>query len=134
MLHGVSKNFQCQLLKPERIEKIKLKSKKFGIIYHIEGEVGRRIFHVRRYEVPKQLNNSDVIQIRSEGEEINVVLVIDEGPNGEEVDLEEIESKTYYEGDRTGKMTLTEVVKSGGSVLEIIGGLLDIVTSFIDIA
>ena len=44
--HGTSENFQSLLLKPERENKVKLKSRKFGIVYHTEGDVGNRIFHV----------------------------------------------------------------------------------------
>ena len=44
LLHGTSQNFQCLLLRPDKVDKIKLKSDKFGIIYHIEGDVGNRIF------------------------------------------------------------------------------------------
>ena len=129
--HGTSENFQSLLLKPERENKVKLKSKKFGIVYHTEGEVGNRIFHVRRYEIPEDMNESGSVKVNSIGNETKVRWVIDEGPNGEEKQLEEIECKAYYEKDRTGGKTMADYLSTGGSILKIINSTCKIVNSFI---
>ena len=129
--HGTSDNFQSLLLKPERENKVKLKSKKFGIVYHTEGDVGNRIFHVRRYEIPKDINESGSVNVKTIGDETMVCWVIDEGPNGEEKELEEIECKAYYERDRTGGKTIIDYLLTGGSILKIINSTLNAVNSFI---
>ena len=131
LYHGASENFQSLLLKPERENKVKLKSKKFGIVYHTEGEVGNRIFHVRRYEIPEDMNESGSVKVNSIGNETKVRWVIDEGPNGEEKQLEEIECKAYYEKDRTGGKTMADYLSTGGSILKIINSTCKIVNSFI---
>ena len=129
--HGTSENFQSILLKPERENKVKLKSKKFGIVYHTEGDVGNRIFHVRRYEIPEDINETGSVKVYNQGDETKVRWVIDESPNGEEKELEEIECKAYYEKDRTGGKTMADYLSTGGSILKIIDSTCKIVNSFI---
>ena len=58
-----------------------------------------------------------------EGGKEKVVL---EGPNGEEEDLEELESKTYRESDITGPMTLKDKLKIGQMGLTIANIVTDI--------
>ena len=129
--HGTSENFQSLLLKPERENKVKLKSKKFGVVYHTEGDVGNRIFHVRRYEIPDDINETGSVKLNNVSNEIKVRWVTDEGPNGEEIELEEIECKAYYEKDRTGGKTMADYLSTGGSILKIINSTCKIVNSFI---
>ena len=131
LIHGKSQNFQSLLLKPDRVNKIKLKSKKFGFIYHTEGDVGNRIFHVRRYEIPDEMAENNLIKVCYIGELTKVILIIEEGPNGEEKELEEIESKAYYERDRTGGKTLSDYLSSGESIMNVISSTFKIVASFI---
>ena len=131
LIHGKSQNFQSLLLKPVWINKITLKSKKFGLIYHTEGDVGNRIFHVRRYEIPDEMAENNLIKVCYIGELTKVILIIEEGPNGEEKELEEIESKAYYERDRTGGKTLSDYLSSGGTIMNIISSTYKIVASFI---
>ena len=131
LIHGKSQNFQSLLLKAGRVDKIKLKSKKFGFIYHTEGDVGNRIFHVRRYEIPDEMDDNNLIKVSCIGEQTKVSLIIEEGPNGEEKELEEIESKAYYERDRTGGKTLSDYLSSGGTIMNVISSTYKIVASFI---
>ena len=93
--------------------------------------VGNRIFHVRRYEIPKDINESGSVKINNIGDETMVHWVIDEGSNGEEKELEEIECKAYYEKDRIGGKTMAEYLSMGGSILKLINSTIKIVNSFI---
>ena len=93
-------------------------------MYHTEGDVGNRIFHVRRYEIPKDINESGSVKVDNIGDETMVRWVIDEGPNGEEKELEEIECKAYYEKDRTGGKTMADYLSTGGSILKVINSSL----------
>ena len=132
VIHGHSRNFECSLLLPDRPEKIKLKSKKFGVVYHTEGDIGNRVFYVRRYELPKNINkDGTTIQLRSQGNDTKVVLVIDEGPNGEEKNLDEVESKTFRESERTGGMTLKDYLSAGGSIANVFSKTAKGISSFI---
>ena len=121
IIHGYSKNFVCQLFIPNRPEKIKLKSKKFGLVYQTEGEIGNRVFQVKRYELPTKMKDGEpCIQLRTEGNETKVFLVIEEGANGDEKPLDEVESKTYRESERTGGKTSQNYLPLGGSIPNIL--------------
>ena len=75
-------------------------------MYYTEGETGNRVFHVRRYNIPKKrMIDGSMIQMREKGNDTKVVLVIDDGPNGEEIELDDVDSKTFRENERTGKQT-----------------------------
>ena len=107
LITGGRHNFQAILLHADREEWIKLKSKRFGVVKHIEGdEIGKRIFHFRVYEVKCE----GCIDIRHENDREKVYLVTEEGPNGEEVELLPVDTKTYDEStkvaslDRAGKL------------------------------
>ena len=55
LIRGGQSNFAAIYIKPYQSEPIKLSSKKFGLVQHTEGEeVGKRVFHLRRYTVKKQ--------------------------------------------------------------------------------
>ena len=134
ILHGHSKNFSCQLLIPDRPEKLKLKSSKFGVVYRTEGEVGNRIFYVRRYELPKKMKDGiGCIQLRTEDNNIKVVLVIDEGPNGEEMYLDDVESKAFSERENNGSTSLKDALSSGASLAEIFSEIAQGVCAFLSI-
>ena len=73
LITGGRLNFQAILLHADQEEWIKLKSKKFGVVKHIEGdEIGKRIFHFRVYEV----KNEGRIDLRTENGLEKVYLVI----------------------------------------------------------
>ena len=134
IVHGTSTNFECQLLIPDRPEKIRLRSRKFGVVYHTEGETGNRVFHVRRYDMPKKrMIAGSMIQMREKGNDTKVVLVIDDGPNGEEIELDDVDSKTFRENERTGKMALKDYLSSGGSIASIFSDIAQGICAFIDL-
>ena len=86
---------------------IKLKSGKFGVVKHVEGEEnGKRIFHFWQYEV----KNEGSIALRTEDGKDKVYLVIQEGPNGEEDELKPIDMKTYDERDRVAGSSLANAL------------------------
>ena len=56
-------NFQAILLHANQEEWIKLKSKRFGVVKHIEENgIGKRIFHFRVYEVKSDIIKPDAFQ------------------------------------------------------------------------
>jgi len=78
-------------------EWIQLKTKRFGIVKHIEGEeLGKQRFHFRVYEVKRE----GCICLRHEDGRDKVYLVIEEGPNGEEVELRPVDLHTYDESTK----------------------------------
>merc|ERR1712055_173915 len=95
LITGERQNFQAILLDAYSEERIRLKSKKFGVVKHIEGkdELGKRIFHFRVYEVKREGS----ICLRHEDGRDKVYLITEEGPNGEEVELRPVDLQTYDE-------------------------------------
>jgi len=94
LITGVSKNPEAKLLSANDEDWITLKSKRFGVTKHIEGEeLGKRIFHFRVYEVKRE----GCICLRHEDGRDKVYLITEEGPNGEEVELRPVDLQTYDE-------------------------------------
>jgi len=94
LITGVSKNPEAKLLTANDEDWITLKSKRFGVTKHIEGEeLGKRIFHFRVYEVKRE----GCICLRHEDGRDKVYLITEEGPNGEEVELRPVDLQTYDE-------------------------------------
>merc|ERR1711915_255449 len=98
LTNGKRFNFQAIQLFAKTVEKIELKSNKFGLVRHVEGEVGKRIFHLRRYTVDKETEKETRIETRTDAtEEQRVYLISDKDPNGGERELEPVKYTTYKE-------------------------------------
>ena len=62
IINGVKHHFSRHLLKPSKRVNIKLKSQRFGLCYHQEGDdYGRRVFQVERFEI----NHADKVEMRN---------------------------------------------------------------------
>jgi len=124
LITGERQNFQAILLDAYSEERIRLKSKKFGVVKHIEGkdELGKRIFHFRVYEVKREGS----ICLRHEDGREKVYLVAEEGPNGEEVELRPVDTKTY---DESAKVTsLVRAGRLANAITPWISAIGDILT------
>merc|ERR1711915_281009 len=99
LINGKRFNFQAIQLFAKTVEKIELKSNKFGLVRHVEGEVGKRIFHLRRYAVDKETEKETRIETRTDdaNEEQKVYLISNKNPNGGERELEPVKYTTYKE-------------------------------------
>merc|ERR1712215_283463 len=96
LITGERQNFQAIHLNANSKVPIKLKSKRFGVVNHIEGkdQIGKRIFHFQVYEVKREGS----ICLRHEDGGEKVYLVAEEGQNGEE--LLPVDTKTYDESTK----------------------------------
>merc|ERR1712215_61046 len=94
LITGERQNFQAIHLNANSKVPIKLKSKRFGVVNHIEAkdEIGKRIFHFQVYEVKREGS----ICLRHEDGGEKVYLVAEEGQNGEEL-LPPVDTKAYDE-------------------------------------
>merc|ERR1711909_31025 len=103
-------------------EWIKLKTQRFGIVKHIEGEeLGKRIFHFRVYEVKRE----GCICLRHEDGRDKVYLIIEEGPNGEEVELRPVDLHTYDESTKVSSLDKRyKISKAMSSWVGAFGSLL----------
>jgi len=132
LITGGRLNFQAILLQANEQEWKKLKSRRFGVARHVEGEeTGKRIFQMRVYEVKTEGR----IDMRTENGEEKVYLVIEEGPNGDEIELKPVDTKTYDESKRltrpdiAGKLSnaitswlsaLGDLLSGGASIAEAV--------------
>jgi len=132
LITGGRLNFQAIRLQANEQEWIKLKSRRFGVARHVEGEeTGKRIFQMRVYQVKTEGR----IDMRTENGEEKVYLVIEEGPNGDEIELKPVDTKTYDESKRltrpdiAGKLSnaitswlsaLGDLLSGGASIAEAV--------------
>merc|ERR1711872_53830 len=106
LINGKRFNFQAIQLFARQVEVIQLKSKKFGLVRHVEGDVGQRIFHLRKYVVDKENDNGSRIETRTgKDDQQRVFLISDKNPNGGETELESVKYTTYNESKDEGKIT-----------------------------
>merc|ERR1719495_62204 len=94
LITGERQNFQAIHLNANSKVPIKLKSKRFGVVNHIEGkdEIGKQRFHFQVYVVKREGS----ICLRHEDGGEKVYLVAEEGQNGEEL-LPPVDTKAYDE-------------------------------------
>merc|ERR1711915_345796 len=105
LINGKRFDFQAIQLFARQVEKIKLKSNKFGLVRHVEGEVGKRIFHLRKYVVDKEIDNESRIETRTgDDNQQRVYLITGEKPNGKETELEVQKHTTYNETKEGNKI------------------------------
>ena len=122
LITGEKHNFQAIHLDADREEWIKLKSKRFGVVKRIDGaEIGKRIFQFRVYEVKCE----GCIDLRHEDGREKVYLVTEEGPNGEEVELLPVDTKTYDESTRVTSLDrAVKIAKAFSQWISALGDLL----------
>ena len=72
---------------------------KFGIVKYIEGEIGKRIFHMRKYVV----KGKGAIQYRADGsnQDFKVMFFRNVEPNGEEIELKPLKYTVFREDGRS---------------------------------
>ena len=94
LITGKQFSFKAIQLQPNREEPIRLKSNRFGIVQHVEGnELGKRIFHLRLFEVEREGR----IESWTENGEDRVFLVLD---GGIKIALKPLELTTYDESKK----------------------------------
>ena len=123
LINGSKHSFDAIQLLPNRKSPIILKSKKFGLVDHIEGELRKRIFQFRVFEV-RQVGS---IEMTTENGEEKVYLVVTEG---EREELEPINTKTY---DETKKLTMLDYAVKMAKVVTPLVGLGAWITNVVNI-
>ena len=123
LINGSKHSFDAIQLLPDRKSPIILKSKKFGLVDHFEGELHNRIFQFRVFEV-KQVGS---IAMTTENGEEKVFLEVTEG---EREELEPVDTKTY---DESKKLTVLDFAVKIAKVVNPLVGLGAWITGLGDI-
>ena len=125
LITGSRRNFDSPMkITPGRMERIRLPRGVFGIVtYNAGEEVSGPRYQVRRY----QEERVGRLELRREGGETEVYIILEEGTNGEEEKLEGVLMVYDENRRRTGMETATGVASIAGNIarlLEAIGGLV----------
>merc|ERR1719495_1223560 len=128
LITGERQNFQAIHLNANSKAPIKLKSKRFGVVNHIEGknEIGKRIFHFQVYEVKREGS----ICLRNEDGGEKVYLVAEEGQN--EKELLPVDTKAYDESKQV--TSLEKGCKLSNTISSWFGAIGSLLTGGVGLA
>lgn len=126
LITGSRQNFQTNWILENQTMRIKLISKKFGIVYNTEGdEIGKRVYHVEVFEVNEK-GSIDIKTVSNEGEkeQYKVTMIDDKNPDEPGKELKGV-MKTYNESEQVPPppmLTRMETVsKIAGRFISAIG-------------